>query len=142
MKPLSIEKLLFDKVARQATYKSLDAGTLRSKAVAQNIANVGTPGYKRQEVSFEKELRQALKLESKGAVTNDKHMEISKLARLKKVHPYSYQPFDSSNSSGENNVDIDMENAKMAENQILFNYGVRFSSFKKLQSAITTRPQF
>jgi flagellar basal body rod protein FlgB len=27
-----------------------------------------------------------------------------------------------------NNVDIDIENAKMAENQIIFNYGVKFAN--------------
>ncbi|MBL8026156.1 MAG: flagellar basal body rod protein FlgB [Fibrobacteres bacterium] len=141
MKTKSVHDFLFNKIARQATYKSLDAGMLRSKATAQNIANVSTEGYARQEVSFEKELRQALKLKSKGMVTNDNHIEISKIARMKKVQPYNYQPYDPSNASGVNNVDIDIENAKMAENQILYNYGTRFASMKKLQSSIVGRVQ-
>ncbi len=141
MKTRGLQDFLFNKIARQATYKSLDAGMLRSKATAQNIANVSTDGYKRQEVSFEKELREALKMRSKGSVTDDKHFEISTKARIKKVRPYNYEPFDPSNSSGVNNVDIDIENAKMAENQILYNYGTRFASMKKLQSSITGRVQ-
>jgi flagellar basal-body rod protein FlgB len=141
MKTPGLRDYLFGGIARQANYKSLDAGMLRSKAIAQNIANVSTPEYKRQEVSFEKELREALKMESKGAVTNDRHFEISKKARLKKVRAYNYEPYDPSNSSGINNVDIDIENAKMAENQILYNFGTRFASMKKLQSSITGRVQ-
>jgi flagellar basal-body rod protein FlgB len=141
MQTKSVHDFLFNKIARQATYKSLDAGMLRSKATAQNIANVSTPGYNRQEVSFEKELREALKMKSKGATTNDRHFEISTKARIKKVRPYNYEPYDPSNASGENNVDIDIENAKMAENQILYNYGTRFASMKKLQSSITGRVQ-
>ena len=34
----------------------LDVAALRHKVIAQNVANVNTPGYHRLEVSFEKEL--------------------------------------------------------------------------------------
>ncbi len=38
----------------------LDASALRHRVVAQNVANVNTPGYKRMEVAFEGELKKAL----------------------------------------------------------------------------------
>jgi flagellar basal-body rod protein FlgB len=38
----------------------LDASALRHRVVAQNVANVNTPGYKRREVAFEGELKKAL----------------------------------------------------------------------------------
>ncbi len=44
---------LFRTQTRQAVYKSLDASMLRSKAIAQNVANVDVPGYQRKEVAFE-----------------------------------------------------------------------------------------
>jgi flagellar basal-body rod protein FlgB len=36
--------------------KMLDGAAARHKAIAANLANVETPGYKRRYVSFEKEL--------------------------------------------------------------------------------------
>ena len=32
--------------------KAADASALRNKAIANNLANIDTPGYKRQDVSF------------------------------------------------------------------------------------------
>ena len=40
--------------------KAADASWLRNEAIANNIANVDTPNYKRQDVAFESELRKAL----------------------------------------------------------------------------------
>lgn len=42
--------------------KALDAYSARKKAIASNISNIDTPGYKKLEVSFEDELRKADKL--------------------------------------------------------------------------------
>lgn len=39
--------------------KALDALTLRSEAIAQNIANASSPGYRKVQVSFEASLRAA-----------------------------------------------------------------------------------
>ncbi|GAG01558.1 unnamed protein product [marine sediment metagenome] len=99
---------------------------LRSKAIANNIANVNTVGYNRVEVKFEEDLRKALdKTKIKGTKTKEQHMDVGRL-NLNKVKPKSYRPMDPSLPSAVNNVDIDTEAAKMAENQILFHYGVRF----------------
>lgn len=38
----------------------LDAASLRHRVIAQNVANVNTPGYHRLEVKFEDELARAL----------------------------------------------------------------------------------
>ena len=40
--------------------KAADAAWLRNDAIANNIANATTPGYKRQDISFESELERAL----------------------------------------------------------------------------------
>jgi len=114
---------------------------LRSKAIAQNIANIDVPGYKRVEVTFESDLQRALdKSKLRGTKTSDKHLDIGRKS-ISKVHPDSYRPQDLTNSSGVNNVDIDIENAKLAENQILFNYEVKLGGerFKAVQQAIKGR---
>ena len=41
--------------------KAADAAWLRNDAISNNIANVDTPGYKRQDVNFEVQLERALK---------------------------------------------------------------------------------
>ena len=41
--------------------KTLDAAWIRNEVISNNIANVDTPGYKRQDVNFEHQLRLALR---------------------------------------------------------------------------------
>jgi flagellar basal-body rod protein FlgB len=131
-------ELLFRKTALPAVAKSLDASMLRSKAIANNIANVDVPGYQRVEVDFERQLSKALdKSKLRGEKTNKAHLNIGR-KDLSKVKPEAYRPVDNTLPSGVNNVDIDIENAKMAENQILFNFGVKFASarFGAVQQSI------
>ena len=44
----------------------MDAYELRQKAIASNVANIDTPGYKRKEVSFEDQLQKAEATHLKG----------------------------------------------------------------------------
>lgn len=114
---------------------------MRQKAIANNIANVNTPGYQRIEVSFESELRKALDPRRlMGAQTNPSHMAIGK-PNLGNIQPQAYRPNDPTLPGQINNVDIDMEMAKLAENQILFQAAVKFSSERGmvLRSAISGR---
>lgn len=129
---------LFDKTNLGLLNKSLDASMLRSRVIANNIANVNTPGYRRVEVSFENELKNALNRTSlKGTRTDEKHLEIGK-KDLGEVNAKAYHPYDPTLASGVNNVDVDMEMSELAETQIAFNYGVKFEQgiFKKLNAAI------
>ena len=43
-----------------ASTRALDAYALRHQTISNNLANVNTPGYKRQEVRFEDQLAGAL----------------------------------------------------------------------------------
>ena len=40
--------------------KAADYSWLRNEAIANNLANADTPGYKREDVTFQKELKRAL----------------------------------------------------------------------------------
>jgi flagellar basal-body rod protein FlgB len=109
-----------------ALLRSLDASMLRQKSIANNIANVNTAGYKRIEVQFESELQKALDPNRlQGARTDAGHVAIGK-PDLLSLHPEAYRPTDPTLPGQVNNVDIDMEMAKLAENQILYNSGVKF----------------
>jgi flagellar basal-body rod protein FlgB len=133
--------LLFSKTNLPAINNTLDAAMLRSKVIANNIANVNTPGYHRTEVSFEKELREALDRGNlQGAQTDERHLQLGR-KDLGSVKPQAYRPVDPTLPSGVNNVDVDTEMAKLAETQIMYNYGVKFGQnvFRKLNAAIQGR---
>ena len=97
--------------------KAADASWLRNDILANNIANVDTPGYKRQDVNFESQLRRAL--------GNSRYQTVdSKVAHVTstELEPRVYT--DSANFSYRldgNNVDIDTENVELASTQIKYN---------------------
>lgn len=97
--------------------KAADASWIRNDCINNNLANVNTPGYKREDVDFKAQLKQALR--SFRYVSTDE-----KVAKLDSddLKPLSY--IDHAGFSyrrDDNNVDIDVENAYLAENQIYYN---------------------
>ena len=97
--------------------KAADAAWLRNDAIANNIANVDTPGYKRQDVAFEGELKKAIG-RSSNTSNMDQRVAAIRTAQLKPV-PYTDLSGYSYRLDG-NNVDIDTENVMLAENQIKY----------------------
>lgn len=96
--------------------KAADASWLRNEAISNNIANVDTPGYKRQDVAFESVLKQALGMSRYE--TMDAKVANLKLNRLN-GRPYTDYANFSYRIDG-NNVDIDNENVMLAENQLRY----------------------
>lgn len=97
--------------------KAADASWKRNEAIANNIANATTPGYKRQDVAFESELRKAL-----GSASNSKNMDSRvKNVELSRLHGEVYTDnADLSYRLDGNNVDIENENVMLAENQLKY----------------------
>ncbi|SKA72699.1 flagellar basal-body rod protein FlgB [Clostridium sp. USBA 49] len=96
--------------------KSLDASSLRSKVIANNIANINTKGYKRYNVSFEESLKNSVdNLNLK--TTDKKHINDGKSLGNIKIEQ------DTSRSMREdgNNVDIDNEMTNQAANSLMYN---------------------
>lgn len=126
-----IKDTLISRTAISAVEKSLDAAALRAKAIASNIANVATPGFQRIEVAFESALRAALdKAAPKGAADQAGHLAHGR-PDLENVHATAYRSTDPTRPGEVNNVDIDIEMAKLAENELLFRYGVKFVQSQK-----------
>ncbi len=96
--------------------KAADASWIRNEAISNNIANVDTPGYKRQDVAFESELEKAL-TSVKYNTMDDKVGNLS----LNRLNPRTYTDYDSfSYRLDGNNVDIETENVILAKNQIKY----------------------
>ena len=115
--------------------KAADAAWTRTDVIANNIANVDTPGYKRQDVDFEGELQRALG-NSKYTTMDDKVAALD----TKDLTPRTYT--DSANFSYRldgNNVDIDTENVTLAANELKYN-GIMTAmqtEFSNLKSAMS-----
>lgn len=114
--------------------KAADACWLRNYAIGNNLANVDTPGYKRQDVEFESVLKQAL---GQGSYrTMDARVSSLKADRLK---PEVYTDFAGfSYRLDQNNVDVDNEGVMLAENQLKYQ-GLMSSirqEFNNLQAAM------
>ncbi|MBE5834127.1 MAG: flagellar basal body rod protein FlgB [Butyrivibrio sp.] len=96
--------------------KAADASWTRNEVIANNIANVDTPGYKRQDINFEDELEKAL--------GNSRYISMdTKVANLKTTRLDARVVNDYSNFSYRldgNNVDIDTENVTLAANQLKY----------------------
>lgn len=96
--------------------KAADASWLRQEAISNNIANATTPGYKRQDVAFESELKKAL-----GNCTHES-MD-AKVGNLKAgdLKPVAYTDYSGlSYRLDGNNVDPENENVMLAENQLKY----------------------
>lgn len=94
--------------------KAADASWLRNELISNNIANQSTPGYKRQDINFEEQLKQALKNQRYTSIDSKvKNVDLSRL------NPRIYT--DSGNFSyrlDENNVDPEQEQVQLAANQL------------------------
>lgn len=91
--------------------KALEGTWARNNAIANNVANADTPGYKRKDVAFESYLEEAL---AKNATPTT-----SELSRIK---PKTYTDMTSKAYRLDgNNVDIDTEMAYQAEVQLKYN---------------------
>lgn len=96
--------------------RAADAAWQRNEAISNNIANVDTPGYKRQDVAFESVLQQALG-NNRYQSMDDKVANVN-LSRLRGRAYADYANY--SYRLDGNNVDIENENVMLAENQLKY----------------------
>lgn len=96
--------------------KAADASWLRESAISNNLANVSTPGYKRQDVDFEGMLERELgrsKYETLDKKVENLHLNHLNATTYTDSANYSYR-LDG------NNVDIDTEEVELASEQLRY----------------------
>ena len=112
-----------------------DASWTRDEVLTNNIANVDTPNYKRQDVEFSSYLANALQRSGKNSssltqrVNNVDYKDIS-------IRTYTDNSTLSYRTDG-NNVDLSTENVELASEQINYNALIdsmnnEFSRFKSV----------
>ncbi|WP_449540002.1 flagellar basal body rod protein FlgB [Ferdinandcohnia sp. Marseille-Q9671] len=99
--------------------KALDYSALKQKVISNNIANVDTPGYKSQDVSFKNILSNEMNSQMSANRTSEKHFDFKRSSHFNSS-PYITKNDTAYNHNG-NNVDIDKEMSLLAENQIYYN---------------------
>ncbi len=112
---------LFD-VTFQTLDLALGAAGKRQEVLANNLANVNTPGYKRLDVEFDGMLAKAVD----AARAGDK-------SALDQMRPGVSTDDSVSVRADGNSVDVDQEMAFLAENNIRYNALVQLSQ-KKLET--------
>jgi flagellar basal-body rod protein FlgB len=104
----------------QSLEQALSTSTLKQRVHSANIANVDTPNYKTRQVSFHETLHEVLTKQSISSYkTNSKHFSFSNentqnTPNIKVNNTTTYKP-------NGNNVDMDLEMAELAKNQLWFN---------------------
>ncbi len=107
--------------------KGLDTSVLRREVVANNIANVDVPHFKRSEVSFEMNLKRALDSEKKAAefphlqTNHAKHIQGIRPVDYRAVRPKVHTDYSSEMRNDGNNVDIEDEVSRLVRNQMRYN---------------------
>ncbi|MDR0992889.1 MAG: flagellar basal body rod protein FlgB [Ruminococcus sp.] len=129
---------LFDSTIHNLTEQSLDAAWYKQQVIANNIANIQTPGYKARNVEFSVALEEQM---AKGRGRN----EASKTANGRGASRHNGIAVTTGVSTGTrqvldgNNVDIEAERAKLIDTQ--YQYAALIDSlnaeYKQIRSALT-----
>ena len=103
--------------------RGMGAANLRQEVISHNIANVNTPNFKRSEVRFEDMLAKELALDDgSGRMqvvrTHDRHLPIRPIGTAR---PIVEEDGQTTMRVDKNNVDIDIEMASLAKNQLYYN---------------------
>ena len=96
--------------------KAAGASWTKNEIIANNIANVDTPNYKRKDLNFESLLAEALS----DTTTKNMDKKVASLS-MSSLNPNIFTEYSTlSYRYDGNNVDIDTENAYLADNQIKY----------------------
>jgi len=127
--------------------KSMNVETLRRKIIADNVANVDVPHFKRSEVNFESELKRAL-YQNKDVnenrlpaiMTDEKHIPFFIDRDIKSVSPRINVDYTTSMRNDGNNVDIEKEMVDSSKNTMRYNALVSAlnHNYKMLKTVVRT----
>jgi flagellar basal-body rod protein FlgB len=129
---------MFEKIGVPNYQKYLDLSSLRHKLISGNVANASTPGYKSQDIEFQKEFENATGKGNhlQGSTTHANHIPLGQhAARDPKIESERVQNGDM------NSVDIDHEMSNLAQNELRYTIGARLlqMKFSGLKKAITSK---
>lgn len=102
--------------------RGLAAANLRQEVISNNIANVNTPNFKKSDVVFESLLAKELGMDDGKALplvrTHDRHLPVAPIGGAQATIA---EDDTTTMRVDNNNVDIDIEMASLAKNQLYYN---------------------
>lgn len=108
---------MFDNPTLTALQKALDAGALRQRVIADNIANINTPGFKKSTVNFDAFLKAVLNENVHGLTkTHVRHMDAPGCG----PEPQAVKVTGTRMRADGNNVDIEEEMIAQAANYLAY----------------------
>lgn len=116
--------------------REMDVVSLRHQVTANNLANSEVPGYKRQYVNFESELKRAFDSEEIAensfhlATKDDRHIQINVPYDYREVEPRRVTDYISTSKANGNNVDAESEANKILEIQMQYRLLTQMASFE------------
>ncbi|OGB99047.1 flagellar basal-body rod protein FlgB [candidate division KSB1 bacterium RBG_16_48_16] len=129
---------IFSKIKIPSFTRFLDAAAVRQRAIAENIANIQTQGYQSKDIDFQKVLN-SLEADNPSMlrVTDPRHLQSQSVDGK----PDVFEDESTMLVSGENNVDVDKEMVKSAENQLYYSATAKIvaGKFKALHESIRGR---
>ncbi len=106
----------------------LDYSSKRQKVINSNIANIETPGYKARDLQFESLFKEYLERELPLRKTQAGHVDGKPVLLRDDVRPQEIVSEALGNDL--NNVDLDQEMTKLAENVLKFSAVVQMMQFR------------
>jgi flagellar basal-body rod protein FlgB len=105
----------------------LKAETMRQQAMANNVANLQTPGYRRLDVQFEKLLAKAI--------------ESGDEVNVEEIEPLLIKPKNTAVNPNGNDVNLENEIGEMVKNSLRYKAFVRLMNkkFDQIEQAINDR---
>ena len=136
-KILTGKNMLMDRTSRLLS-RVMDFRSVRHSVISGNLANAETPGYVMKKIPFEQELQKAFDNKSiKLEKSEPGHISGSEY-----IMENSYNPYQLVREYGKpNELNIDTEMAKMAQNNLMYEASTRLLSkkFELLKAVIDSR---
>jgi len=116
-------------------HRAMDASTVRRQVIANNMANVDTPNFKRTIVNYESELKRALDSENKRPAlemsrTDERHFPNYKERDYRDVQIRRVLDYTSTYNNNGNNVDPEQEFMLATQNQMSYTLFAQAAAFE------------
>ncbi|MCR4438162.1 MAG: flagellar basal body rod protein FlgB [bacterium] len=132
---------IFDRTSIPLLHRLLNLTAARERAIASNVANVATPGYRRKDVAFDELLEEATGRGFLAGLKSDgRHMEVGGARGHGVPVPIEESPGGSAGANG-NNVNVETEMVELAKTQLTYMVSAQLISnnFKALLASIRGR---
>ena len=123
----------------------MGASALRTKILADNIANIDTPGFKRSDVNFEKMLARALDPSPRIEMntSSSRHFETEPTRNPLRITGKVFSELDTWTRNDKSNVDPEMEMVAIAKNTLYFQAVAQrvAAKYRGMKSLLRQTPQ-